>query len=431
MNTTPTRTFDGPLANRCYGCFRPAGDCFCALIPAIDNQTDVLILQHVRERFHRFNTARIVHKALNNSTLLVDQTERLATAPLPLRPRVGLLYPDPQARLLSDLKLTDRPDQLVILDGTWNQVKTLARDIPALHDLPRFRLAPASPGRYRIRREPNATSLSTLEAVVSALCLLEPDTPGLDQLLSVFDSMVDRQLAHPKEVLGQRRNTRRNRTPLNIPRALTGDLDNLVVAYGESAAGKRGQKRVAQPPVYWAAERIGTGERFTSAIQPNSPLDAPFLAHLELTEQDFARALSPDEFRRSWAAFLRPTDTLAVYAQSTLSLLRHIGVESPGCLVLKSVSFDSGGQHGTLDELLASQGRASVPPRHPGRAGRRLANAVVLARHINDLSRGATAGLSSSEGKSSRGSTAGQASSGTHWSKPSQPRKEEDEDTNK
>ena len=37
--------------------------CFCEAIPQIDNRTDVLILQHVGERFHPFNTARIVQKS--------------------------------------------------------------------------------------------------------------------------------------------------------------------------------------------------------------------------------------------------------------------------------------------------------------------------------------------------------------------------------
>ena len=387
MNAAPIRTPGRDRTDRCYGCFRPKGDCFCALIPAIDNRTDVLILQHVRERFHPFNTARIVHRALNKSSLLVDQTMRLAAAKLPLGPRAGLLFPSLGASLLSDLQPEERPEQLVILDGTWNHVKTLARDIPALHDLPRYRLAPASPGRYRIRREPNATSLSTLEATVAALRVLEPETRGLDQLMDAFDSMIDRQLAHPKEVLGWRRNMRRSRTPLNIPRALTGDLDHIVVAYGESAAGKRGHKRVQRPPVYWLAERLGTGERFTSAIKPEFPLHDSFLSHLELTEEDFAAAPSHHEFRASWAAFLRPGDTLAAYAQSTLRLLKHVGGASAACLVLKSVSFNPDGQHGTLDELLASQGLASAPARHPGRAGKRLANAVVLARHLNSLAR--------------------------------------------
>ena len=138
---------------RCYDCFRPKEACFCASIPRIDNQTEVLILQHRRERFHPFNTARIVQKALRNSQLLADHTSNLAMR-LRLKPRAGLLYPGPTALLISDLASEQRPEQLVVLDGTWHHAKTLVREIPALQSLPRYRLAPTAPSRYRIRREP-------------------------------------------------------------------------------------------------------------------------------------------------------------------------------------------------------------------------------------------------------------------------------------
>jgi DTW domain-containing protein YfiP len=119
------------VRDRCYSCFRPRGVCFCGTIPRIDNKTEVLILQHVRERFHPFNTARIVREALTNSRLLSDHTPRLA-AGLRLKLRAGLLYPGPGATLLADLPADQRPDQLVVLDGTWHHTKTLLRDIPAL-----------------------------------------------------------------------------------------------------------------------------------------------------------------------------------------------------------------------------------------------------------------------------------------------------------
>jgi DTW domain-containing protein YfiP len=106
------RTVHSPQAARCYNCFRPKTDCFCDTIPTIDNRTEVLILQHARERFHPFNTARIVHTSLRNSTLLVDQTLRLADAKLPLKPRTGLLYPGPEAALLSNLPADQRPISL-------------------------------------------------------------------------------------------------------------------------------------------------------------------------------------------------------------------------------------------------------------------------------------------------------------------------------
>lgn len=387
MRTRPTDKLapDRVQRARCYVCFRPKETCFCDAIPRVDNKTDVLILQHVRERFHPFNTARIVHRALRNSTLLVDQTSRLAAAKLPLKPRCGLLYPGPGGRLISDLPPDGHPSQLVILDGTWNHVKTLMRDISALHDLPRYRLAPASPGRYRIRREPNDTSLSTLEATVAALLTIEPDTAGLNELLQAFNTMVERQLAHPKAEYGARSNTKRDRTLKNIPRALLGDLRNVVVAYGESAAGERGRKRIPQPPIYWVAQRLESDERFARAIRPQSPLRAAFLEHLELTEHDFAGALSPEEFRACWASFLRPGDSLVVYSQSTARLLTHIRADLADCLVLKSVNFHPTRRCGTLDKLLAAEGLTASAARHPGRAGKRLANAITLVRHLNTL----------------------------------------------
>src|SRR5947208_695592 len=133
---------------RCYDCFRPKEACFCASIPSIDNQTEVLILQHRRERFHPFNTARIVNKSLRNCHLLIDHLSNLA-ARLHLKSRAGLLYPGPSARLISELPGEQRPEQLVIIDGTWHHTKTMVREIPALRLLPRYRLAPTSPSRYR------------------------------------------------------------------------------------------------------------------------------------------------------------------------------------------------------------------------------------------------------------------------------------------
>jgi DTW domain-containing protein len=377
--------------DRCYGCFRPAGDCFCAVIPQIDNKTEVLILQHMRERFHPFNTARIVQRALKNSRLLVDHTRRLAET-LSLKPGAGILYPGPGATLLADLPADRHPQQLVVLDGTWHHTKTLVRDIPALRGLPRYQLAPATPSRYRIRREPGAAFLSTVEATVAALRVLEPHTQGFDKLLQAFDHMVDRQLAHPKSEYSRHRLGRRNRTFANIPLALLGDLDRVVVAYGESAPGERGRRGGGELPVYWVAQRLGTGKQFACAIRAEFPLTESYLGHLELTQADFSGAISLAEAQDAWGAFLRPGDAVAVYNQGTASLLLKIGSSAGKYLVLKSVDFHPGQRYGTLDELITGEGLTVAPPQHPGRAGRRLATATALVRHLRALGNGSVNG---------------------------------------
>lgn len=371
--------------DRCFGCFRPSRDCYCAAIPRIDNQTEVLILQHRRERFHAFNTARMVHRALSNSSLLVDHTPGLA-ARLELKPRAGLLYPGAEARLLADVPASERPEQLVIIDGTWHHAKTVVRDIAALRDLPRYRIAPTEPSRYRIRREPSELFLSTVEATVAALRDLEPETRGLDQLLAAFYSMVERQLAHPKHGGGWRRNAARTPDGRNIPSALVDEFDRLVVMYGESvpesAPDNRSSKHIARVPVYWTAERLGTGECFACAIEPPVPISATLLDHFELTAEHFRNALPPATARAAWQEFLRPDDIPVVYNTSTARLLAHLTGRHTPCLVLKSVDFNPQRRYGTLDELVVGEELFIPSARHPGRAGKRLASIAALIEHL-------------------------------------------------
>ena len=131
---------ENEVRRRCYECFRPVSLCFCEAIPRIDNRTDVLILQHVGERFHPFNTARIVQKALRRCRLIADHNRRFAAHHLPIQATAGLLYPRANAPSLTELPAAERPGQLVIIDGTWHQAKTIVRDVPQLQDLPCYRL---------------------------------------------------------------------------------------------------------------------------------------------------------------------------------------------------------------------------------------------------------------------------------------------------
>ncbi len=251
------------VRQRCYQCFRPMSFCFCESIPQVDNRTDLLILQHVGERSHAFNTARIVQKALRNCHLIAGHNQRLGMHQLPIQANAGLLYPGANAPLLTELSAAERPDQLVIVDGTWHQAKTIVRDVPQLHDLPCFRLTPSSPGQYRIRREPDSQSLSTLEATVAALKALEPETQGLDQLLSAFNEMVENQLGHPASHAVWRRKKTRQTRPRHLPHSLLQNQISLVVAYGEATPGERGRRTANPSPVNWVAQRLGTAERFS------------------------------------------------------------------------------------------------------------------------------------------------------------------------
>lgn len=179
----------------CYRCFRPAVSCVCDLVTPIDNRTRVVIVQHPRERRHPFGTVRLARLGLNNAEVHVasrgadDHTRCPPCAPA----GAMLLYPAPSATPLTELR--EPPPALVVLDGTWPSSRVLLRDNPWLLALPRVALQPSRPGRYRIRKAPRpGIQLSTIEAIVQALLVLEPDTPGLAGLLTAFDGMIDHQL---------------------------------------------------------------------------------------------------------------------------------------------------------------------------------------------------------------------------------------------
>ena len=367
-------------STRCYGCFRPIQLCFCDGVPRIENRVEVLIFQHVRERWHAFNTARIVSRSLQRCRLIVDHTQGFAKRDLPVQDDAVLLYPDQNAPPVSELRHR-KPTQLVIIDGTWHQAKTIVRDLPQLKSLRRVRIQPPTPGQYRIRREPDDQSLSTLEATVAALGDLEPETVGLGQLLNVFHRMVADQLAQSGARMSTR--VRQNRGPLrHLPRAFSDASNNLVVAYGEARPHVRGKPPW---PISWVAQRLGTQETFTALLEQPEDLPTATLKHLKLTTQDFEKAISPEEFRRRWNSFLNPEDVLVVYHARTYRLLNSIEADQPRCLVLKSVFGHRHSQVRSLEAMLAAEGLRTPSLVASTRAHERLAMAMELVRHLTRI----------------------------------------------
>src|SRR6185503_3669401 len=105
----------------------------------------------------------------------------------------ALLFPGNGARDV----LGDRPSgpiTLIVVDGTWSQAKNLARDNAILQALPRLAFAAPEPSQYRIRKEPNAEYVSTIEALMHVLGALEGEPERFRALLEPFRTMVDNQL---------------------------------------------------------------------------------------------------------------------------------------------------------------------------------------------------------------------------------------------
>jgi DTW domain-containing protein len=88
-----------------------------------------------------------------------------------------------------------------VLDGTWATAKKIIKLSENLKALPKIRFTPPAPSRFRIKRQPSAHCVSTIEAAYYLLSLLE--SQGLEKLnnrhatlLEAIDSLVNFQVRY-------------------------------------------------------------------------------------------------------------------------------------------------------------------------------------------------------------------------------------------
>ncbi|MDZ3993299.1 tRNA-uridine aminocarboxypropyltransferase [Pseudomonas sp. Teo4] len=181
---------------RCERCLRPQDHCLCPLIPNLDSRTRVVLLQHTSEQSHALNTARFAALGLVNAQLRVgevfeDLPELLATPGY----RPVLLFPGDEAEVLGTYGAEDDQALLLIVpDGTWRKARKLLYLNPLLEALPRVTLGQVAPSRYRLRKAPEPGALSTIEAVVQALNVLEAPA-SFNELLRPFEALIEGQIA--------------------------------------------------------------------------------------------------------------------------------------------------------------------------------------------------------------------------------------------
>ena len=181
---------------QCSRCMRPQTHCLCALIPQLDSRTRVLLLQHPSEVSHALNTARLAALGLTNAQLRVgevfDDLDELINVP---GYQARLLFPGDDAQVLPAHESAEAslPLLLVVPDGTWRKVRKLLHLNPLLAQLPRVTLPQGAVSRYRLRKAPGPGALSTLEAIVQALEILEAPT-SFAPLLRPFEALIEGQI---------------------------------------------------------------------------------------------------------------------------------------------------------------------------------------------------------------------------------------------
>ncbi|AIG05377.1 DTW domain protein [Pseudomonas fluorescens] len=189
---------------QCPRCLRPTTHCLCALIPSLDSRTRVLLLQHPSEVNHALNTARLAALGLVNAQLVVGEVfENLPALLNAPGYQARLLFPAEGAQPLQAYRPSDEPLLLVVPDGTWRKARKLLHLNPLLAALPRVTLAAGAVSRYRLRKAPGPGALSTVEAIVQALQVLEAPH-SFEPLLRPFEALIEGQIAAMGEAVFQR-----------------------------------------------------------------------------------------------------------------------------------------------------------------------------------------------------------------------------------
>ncbi|HZA15036.1 MAG TPA: tRNA-uridine aminocarboxypropyltransferase, partial [Myxococcaceae bacterium] len=215
--------------------------CYCGHLPRLATDARVVFLQHPRERRVPIGTARMAHLALPTSELHVgvhfDGDPRIEA--LADQPGTFLLFPGPRARDVETLAPGELRTLLVV-DGTWPLARKLIKVNAALGKIPTLAFRPRRPGNYRIRREPAAHCLSTIEAVCEVLGHLEGEPERFRRMLAAFEAMVDAQIRHRAARTGpgryRRAIPRRPSAPQRISAELRSFESRLVLVYAESNA---------------------------------------------------------------------------------------------------------------------------------------------------------------------------------------------------
>lgn len=107
-----------------------------------------------------------------------------------------LLYPSKDSIPMEELDSSDGPFNLILLDGTWPQARSMYAASPLLHKMRQVRLIMSRISTYVIRTQPMEGALSTLETAAEALAILERDDRFRTELVRPLQTLCEFQLAN-------------------------------------------------------------------------------------------------------------------------------------------------------------------------------------------------------------------------------------------
>jgi DTW domain-containing protein YfiP len=373
----------------CPRCRRPASVCYCDQLAPIPSRTHVVFLQHPRERTVAIGTCRMAHLSLPNSEMHVgvsfDGEARVQALAAQPRGQVVVLFPGEDSVDASTLK--EFPQTLVVIDGTWVTARKVLERNQLLKSLPRIAFTPAKPGNYRIRSEPEAHCVSTIEAVVEVLGHLEGAPERFRAMLKPFERMVDLQLERHATRTGPSRTRRKRHRDVKrqaVPPELRERPGDLVLVYAEANAhGPASDVPGPAELVHLVAERPASGEKFEAVMAPRRALAPSAPRHVDLTAEELLAGEDARAAMERFRQFVRPGDLYCGWGKYAIDLLlAEGGPPQPLLDVRQATARVMRKRAGGIEAAVQALGAGEVAPWAKGRAGRRLAGLKLLLERL-------------------------------------------------
>ncbi|GFS28635.1 DTW domain-containing protein 2 [Trichonephila inaurata madagascariensis] len=194
----------------CTRCRRPLTVCWCPFLPRepLQVKSSIIILQHPGEEKRCLRTAPMLEYSLPKENFLLLKGRRFSSGineklkAVFSSPNSFVCYPGPDAVDIETLPTVDVNHEgynIIILDGTWPQAKSLYTNCDELKKIKQIQINSKVASEYVIRTQPTEKALSTVETAAIALAILEGKPNLKDALLQPLKALCNFQLAHGAE----------------------------------------------------------------------------------------------------------------------------------------------------------------------------------------------------------------------------------------
>ena len=139
--------------------------CYCHQIKHYNIDSQIIILQHPTETKHPLNSAKIAELSLDKCKIIIgeDFSDNIELKSILSNNQCALVFPsDENVIATSNFKQFDK---FIFIDGTWKKAKKILYMNQKLANLPRLTIDTNLKSKYKIRKVPKDSYLSTLEAI--------------------------------------------------------------------------------------------------------------------------------------------------------------------------------------------------------------------------------------------------------------------------